>query len=96
MEAVLITEENGLSAVKFPNLNILHLYDLPKLTRFSDFTGNSTDLPLWSELWIRNCPEMETFIYNPKRKNMPPKMEYSEMDTQENSESSALPFFDEE
>lgn len=39
--------ENGPSAVKFPNLDDLLLDDLPKLTRFSDFSVKSVCPPCY-------------------------------------------------
>lgn len=88
--------EDELSRVKFPNLNTLHLYDLPKLTRFSNFTGNSIDLFVLSKLWTKNCPEIKIFIYNCQRTNKSPRMEHTDMDIEEKFKSSASPFFDEE
>lgn len=78
MEVVIVSEEKW-STTKFPNLNQLHLDNLPKLTRFS---GNSMDLSSLSNLWIKNCPKMKMFI------------SYS-YDKTENSQYGVQPFFDE-
>lgn len=95
MEVVINTEEEQSSAVKFPNLNVVHLDALPKLTRFSNFTGNPIDLSLMSSLRITNCPKMKIFISHSHGINMPSRMECAEMDTQENFQSNAQSFFDE-
>lgn len=48
----------------FPNLVTLELEDLPKTKRFCSITGDIIALPLLSKMWIKNCPNMETFISN--------------------------------
>lgn len=95
MEVVVVIEGNGQSAVKLPNLNELHLDGLPKLTRFSNFTGNSIDLSSVSKLWITNCPKMEMFISNSHCTNRPSRTEYSEVETGNIFQDTSQHFFDE-
>ncbi|XP_038696084.1 probable disease resistance protein At4g27220 [Tripterygium wilfordii] len=48
----------------FPQLRSLSLISLPKLKRFC--TGNSIEFPSLSYIWIVNCPELKSFIFDEK------------------------------
>ncbi|KAK3227604.1 hypothetical protein Dsin_007466, partial [Dipteronia sinensis] len=89
MEGVIITQGERKSSTMFPKLKQLSLDDLPELTRFCNFNGNSIELPSLSELIINNCPKMQTFASN----SLPGIEEPEEVntDTEENLPS----FFDE-
>lgn len=95
MEVLVVEEKDGSSYVKFPNLNTLHLHDLPILTVFSNYIGNSIDMSLLSKLWIKNCPKMEIFISNSHDIDMLPRIGCAEIDTNENFQHTVQPFFNE-
>lgn len=94
MEVVVVMEENGPNTMKFPSLNTLHLHDLPKLERFSNFIRDSIDMSSLSTLWIKNCPKMKIFSSHSDETDMP-TMESTEKDTEEHFQSNAQPFFEE-
>ncbi|XP_038695409.1 probable disease resistance protein At4g27220 [Tripterygium wilfordii] len=56
--------EGVTSQMIFPKLTLLKLKDLPKLKRFC--TGNSTEFPSLSDMWIERCPELKSFIFDEK------------------------------
>ncbi|TXG59149.1 hypothetical protein EZV62_016978 [Acer yangbiense] len=64
LEVITVIGEETISNTMFPNLNCLKLINLPNLTCFCNFTGNSIELPSLIQLSIENCPNMETFISN--------------------------------
>ncbi|EXB53704.1 hypothetical protein L484_008988 [Morus notabilis] len=57
----IISVDQRMSKLLFPNLRSLCLSQLPKVTRFS--TGTYIELPLLNELEIYKCPELATFLY---------------------------------
>ena len=64
LEVITVIGEETISNTMFPNLNSLKLINLPNLTCFCNFVGNSIELPSLTLLSIKNCPNMETFISN--------------------------------
>lgn len=57
----IISVDQRMSKLLFPNLRSLCLSQLPKVTRFS--TGSYIELPLLNKLEIYKCPELATFLY---------------------------------
>ncbi|KAL5743204.1 hypothetical protein ACOSP7_029936 [Xanthoceras sorbifolium] len=92
MEGVIITQDNKKSSTLLPKLSQLELKNLPELTRFCNFNGNSIKLPSLSELEIKNCPKMQTFVSNSIFAVMPATEEPEEVNMQNENFHS---FFDE-
>ncbi|XP_065854644.1 uncharacterized protein [Euphorbia lathyris] len=59
MEEVIRTEGET-EEIVFPKLKYLKLKGLPKVVKFCK--GNLIQCPSMEELWIRNCPHLQTFI----------------------------------
>ncbi|KAK4834594.1 hypothetical protein QYF36_025280 [Acer negundo] len=87
LETIVDIKEERIDNTMFPNLNRLELKDLPKLSRFCNFAGNSIKLPSLTQLWIENCPNMETFIFDSIDADRPA--------SKENFHREIQPFFDE-
>ncbi|KAL5743205.1 hypothetical protein ACOSP7_029937 [Xanthoceras sorbifolium] len=92
IKGVIVTEEL-ISTSPFPKLNQLTLQNLPELTRFCNFNGNSIELPSLSELEIQNCPKMQTFVSSSLFADMPAIKEPEEVKTR--NEENLHSFFDE-
>ncbi|KAL5809788.1 hypothetical protein ACOSQ3_030479 [Xanthoceras sorbifolium] len=94
IKGVIVTEEL-ISATPFPKLNQLKLKDLPELTRFCNFSGNSIELPSLSKLWIENCPKMDTFVSNLLCADITASKKHEELNLKENLHWDMRPFIDE-
>ena len=89
MEGVIITQGERKSSTLFPKLKRLELVNLSELIRFCNFHGNSIELPSLSELFIENCPKMQTFASD----SLPGIEETEEVNT--DTEDNLPSFFDE-
>lgn len=68
LKEVIRTTAEFTNNISLPKLNLLELKNLPKLTRFS--SGTSVDLSSLTELNIKGCRQLKTFLANSKRTNM--------------------------
>ncbi|TXG58227.1 hypothetical protein EZV62_016056 [Acer yangbiense] len=98
-EIITTTEGSGIvdriGNTPFRKLKVLCLQDLPQLRRFCTYSGNLIKLSSLSELFIENCPNMETFIYNSTRGDLPTVKESTEINSEENLRTGIQPLFDE-
>ncbi|XP_030957693.1 disease resistance protein At4g27190-like [Quercus lobata] len=97
MEEVLLTEDLGeqiIPKVLFPRLEHLNLKDLPVLKRFC--IGTNLRFPSLKDLWIEQCPKLESFIFKSVSSGMTLSKEIKEVNSEEISQTAIQPLFNEE
>ncbi|KAH7529133.1 hypothetical protein FEM48_Zijuj05G0151900 [Ziziphus jujuba var. spinosa] len=57
---LIVRKDERMDKMSFPKLSLLSLGNLPRLSKFS--SGIFSEFPMLCDLYIRNCPELKTFI----------------------------------
>ena len=99
MKEILLTEDLGeeeeiIPMVLFPRLTVLELKDLPVLKRFC--IGSNINFPSLKNMWIEQCPKLNTFIFKPVNSGIIVSKELKEMNSEEISLTTMQPLFNEE